>query len=191
MKEVRHLTTDNEIRIFSDPYRLKIIKIYKESEDALTVKQVADAMGEVPAKVHYHVKKLLSIDILELDHIEIIKGIQAKYYKLTTDRVRVEYSRDKIGDSGVLGSAVNMLVEIVDEFKEELYSFEEMVKGNKESFDEKSNAGIISKENIYLDEDDSKELENQIHQLIKKYERKKSDKAKKCSLLVGVIRKEC
>lgn len=74
--------TDKEMKIVLDPYRAKIIKVYEDSKEPLTVKQVADSLGEVPAKVHYHVKKLLSIDLLELDKTKIINGIVAKYYRL-------------------------------------------------------------------------------------------------------------
>ncbi len=59
MAKVRKISSDEEIKIFSDPYRMKIINAYIKAGKALTVKGVADLMGEVPAKVHYHVKKII------------------------------------------------------------------------------------------------------------------------------------
>jgi hypothetical protein len=79
-KKWKILKTDEEVKIAWDPFRLKIFSTFRMSEEPLTVKQVADRMGEVPAKVHYHVQKLLSIDMLELVRTETIRGIIAKYY---------------------------------------------------------------------------------------------------------------
>ena len=76
----RIISTTEELEVLSDPFRLSIINAYREHGEPLTVKGCADILGEVPSKVHYHVKKLLKIDVLALDHIEVINGINAKYY---------------------------------------------------------------------------------------------------------------
>lgn len=54
-----------------------------------TVKQIADKLGEVPANIHYHVKKLEKSNIVSLDHTEEIRGIIAKYYKPTAERFEI------------------------------------------------------------------------------------------------------
>lgn len=36
-----------------------------------------------PSSVQHHIKKLISLDLLELDHTELIQGITARYYKFT------------------------------------------------------------------------------------------------------------
>lgn len=76
------LETEEEVKILLDPYRIKIWMTYAMEKKSLTVKQVADMMGEVPSKVHYHVQKLIGIGILELDYTKNINGIIAKYYKV-------------------------------------------------------------------------------------------------------------
>jgi predicted Zn-ribbon and HTH transcriptional regulator len=91
---VRLIKTEEELKVFSDPYRLKIIHVFQSSSKPLTVKGCADVMGEVPAKVYYHVQKLIRIKILELDHIEVINGINAKYYKLVKERFSVKLNND-------------------------------------------------------------------------------------------------
>ena len=45
---------------------MMIMKQYYKLGKPATVKQIADEMNEVPAKVHYHVKKLESVGILKL-----------------------------------------------------------------------------------------------------------------------------
>lgn len=83
MEESKDITTLEEIKAINDPYRLQIIFCFQRMGRAATVKEIADNMGEVPAKVHYHVKKLESAGILKLSHTKNVNGIIAKYYELT------------------------------------------------------------------------------------------------------------
>lgn len=92
--KLKIINTDKEMKVFTDPYRMKIVHTMMDSTKPMTVKQIADTLGEVPAKVHYHVKKLIEIELLELDHIEIINGINAKFYKLLYDRFQVKFAED-------------------------------------------------------------------------------------------------
>ncbi|MGL5244429.1 MAG: ArsR/SmtB family transcription factor, partial [Sarcina sp.] len=85
MRDVVSLTTLEQIKAYSDPYRLKIITFLRNNREAATVKEIADFFGEVPAKVHYHIKKLEKAGILELVRTKEIKGIIAKYYYLTAE----------------------------------------------------------------------------------------------------------
>ncbi|QMS85313.1 winged helix-turn-helix domain-containing protein [Candidatus Xianfuyuplasma coldseepsis] len=85
------LHTDKEVRIAFDPYRIKILRLFiLHKGEAMTAKQVADHLGEPPSKINYHIKKLESIDILQLDHTENINGILAKYYVLPYDTVAMK-----------------------------------------------------------------------------------------------------
>ncbi len=90
MKNVKILTTLEEIKSFSDPYRIIILKHYFRLKRPCTVKQIADEMGEVPAKVHYHVKKLEASGILCLNHTKEINGILAKYYLPAAKTFKIE-----------------------------------------------------------------------------------------------------
>lgn len=186
MKETRVIKTDEELKIFSDPYRLRIISTYQEQKKPLTAKAVADLMGEVPAKVHYHVKKLLAIDILELDHVEIIKGIQAKYYKLKTDCFKIDYSNTQRDNINYINSTETLFNSILGEFKKDLHEVASSLESNKKSFNEK---GIISKDDIYLTEEEYKDFQNEIMNLFKKYSESGSQK-KKFSFLSGIIEKK-
>ena len=85
----RIITTGEELKIISDPYRMEIINTYRSKDIALTATECANLMGEIPSKVHYHVKKLLKINILALDHIKVINGINAKYYKLPKPTIMI------------------------------------------------------------------------------------------------------
>ena len=81
INETRYLETDEEIKIGFDPYKLRIMWIYTSSPESMTSKQVADKLGEAPSKVHYHIKKLVEHNFLELIETRNINGIIAKYYQ--------------------------------------------------------------------------------------------------------------
>ena len=62
-------------------------------------------MGEVPAKIHYHVKKLEAIGVLYIKYTKQVNGITAKYYDFTTDTVSISVS-DKDAQADMLRSMV-------------------------------------------------------------------------------------
>lgn len=166
---VRKIESDQELKIFSDPYRMKIINAYIKAGQALTVKGVADLMGEVPAKVHYHVKKLLSIDILVLDHTQVINGITAKYYRLTTENFSVSYENTP-SKPGLFDSTTNMLISMIDEFKEDIYKNASFIKTHSTA----SNIprkGFMTKEELHLCEEDYESFNQEIRALYEKYRR--------------------
>jgi DNA-binding transcriptional ArsR family regulator len=90
MEKVKSLNTLEEIKAFSDPYRIQILNSFYKFGEPVTVKQIADCMGEVPAKVHYHVKKMESAGILRLTHTREINGIIAKYYEPTAKQFIID-----------------------------------------------------------------------------------------------------
>lgn len=95
MNSVMNLTTLEQIKAYSDPYMLKIITYLRNNQESATVKEIADFFGEVPAKVHYHIKKLEKAGILELVKTKEIKGIIAKYYYLTAESFNIEGNQIK------------------------------------------------------------------------------------------------
>lgn len=187
MENVRRIETDEEIKIFSDPYRMKIINAYIKAGEPLTVKGVADLMGEVPAKVHYHVKKLISIDILKLDHTEVINGITAKYYALTTESFRVAYQNTS-NQKALFDSTTNMMLSVVDEFKQDIVNHAEFVRGHGEDKSHQNN-GFFTKEALYLSQQDYEDFEADLRNLYAKYKHKERDDQDPFDMFVGWFRR--
>jgi DNA-binding transcriptional regulator GbsR (MarR family) len=190
MKTVRTLSTDEEIRIVSDPYRLRIIAVYKESAKPMTVKEVAVAMNEVPAKVHYHVKKLLSIHILELDHVEVIKGIHAKYYKLVTASFRLDYSSQPENRSSLIDHSAVMLGNMIDDFKRDVNLAYENRKQYPTEVLTELGFGFFTQEVCYFDKETFKQISDDMSELMEKYQKRKLEEDGKYSVFFGAIRKD-
>lgn len=72
--------TDIELfKIIMDPRRRNIIDLAKEKP--VTVSQIAEALGEKPSRLYYHVKKLEEAGILELVETRQHGNLIEKYYK--------------------------------------------------------------------------------------------------------------
>ncbi|CAI6034965.1 hypothetical protein PAECIP112173_00785 [Paenibacillus sp. JJ-100] len=91
MQQYKVLSTIEEIKIYSDPYRIQIMNMFNRQGRPSTVKEIADLMGEVPAKVHYHVKKLEKIGLLSMVSTREINGIIAKYYEPFTGEIHLRH----------------------------------------------------------------------------------------------------
>lgn len=174
---IRIISTEEELKIFSDPYRLKIISTFQSSDKPLTVKGCADIMKEVPAKVYYHVKKLIKIEILELDHVQVINGINAKYYKLTKQKFSVKLENsDQQNIYRQLNHVQNLLVQVLDDFKQD------MIQSTQTAVDEKldkdSDVGMLSGTYIYLTEEEYREVYDKIVAIIDTYNTKGENKNK-------------
>ncbi|SMB85541.1 ArsR family transcriptional regulator [Deinococcus hopiensis] len=77
MKFQRILTTHEELRIFADPVRLMLFRLLISREATLT--QLARALGLKPNLVHYHLKKLLAIELVQT----VRHDDEGKYYRAT------------------------------------------------------------------------------------------------------------
>lgn len=166
MKDIMKLSTIEEIKTYSDPYRLRIITFLKNSKEEATVKEIADYLGEVPAKIHYHIKKLERVGIIELVRTKEIKGIIAKYYYLTANSYLIEGEEIRNQTKKVYKSQVlNVVNEYYDKSKEK--SIETLIK--KFNSSENNAISIISRD-MNIDEELFNQFDQELRSLVKKYE---------------------
>lgn len=70
-----------QLKAFADPLRLRVLRLLKER--AATNGQVAETLGEPPAKVLHHVRFLLDTGLIRLVEQRISGGNVEKYYRAT------------------------------------------------------------------------------------------------------------
>lgn len=193
LKKVMTLTTIDEIKVFSDPYRLKILNCILETDKPMTVKQIGVALGEKPSKVHYHVQKLVAVDILALDHTENINGIIAKYYLPTAEDfiIKVEEKVKKsVNQQEIEGLLGGVLDHAKESFASQIIKVEEYKRHHhidKLPDNEKINGGI-SFESIYVTENELKEITSYMSKVFEKYKKcHRDEEVKKCQLLFGYM----
>lgn len=165
MKKTKVLSTIDEIKAFSDPYRIQILFVFKNLDRPSTVKEVADEMGEVPAKVHYHVKKLESVGVLELVYTKEINGIIAKYYEPTAEKFKIESKpMDSTVEALLLDESRKVIASVYDDSKKIVF----------ESLDtqEDNDVAALHTATLYLTDKDVEYVQNVINDLTEKYKRK-------------------
>ncbi|REK71317.1 winged helix-turn-helix domain-containing protein [Paenibacillus paeoniae] len=162
--EKKVLKTIEEIRIFSDPYRMKIMNQYRKTSRPATIKEIADKLGEVPAKVYYHARKLESIGLLELAETKLINGITAKYY--TAFEGTIEVNQDIVDDSikeVYASEAQKLIARTFDESKERYLN-------NKRS--KSAGIALLMNTDLFMTPDEAKDLKAYLEQLTSKYGKK-------------------
>jgi len=172
MKEKIVLTTIEEIKAFSDPFRYKILMTFYKMKQPATVKEIAVAIKQVPANVYYHVKKLEKMGILELIYTKEIKGIIAKYYEPTAITFNIEFPTE-LGDLSkklMLAESQLILAQLYDDSKYiflENLSSESQIKENA-----KASKAIISMDYLYMTDDEAMEFNKYIEEFIDKHQSK-------------------
>lgn len=185
----RTVTTNEEFKILADPYRMSILNVFFQNKIPMTTKQVADELGEVPAKVHYHIQKLLKIELLVLDHIKVINGINAKYYKMTADSIDFDVSEDITPEARNLAvdQVAQVFLSTVDVFKEDILKRSESVK--KQGIMIQEDDGFIELLSGYMDLDDMMEIIEFIRDFSERHKEKVEGKIF-YSGIFGSIRKD-
>lgn len=180
MEEVKYLSTLDEIKAFSDPYRLQILTTYRKFDRPATVKEIADKLQETPAKVHYHVKKLEKVGILKLVDTKEINGIIAKYYLPTAERFVIKHKdHDKELHKVILSEAQRVISNLYDNSKKMV--LEEIIRTDTEQEDnmKKDMTEFITSSNLYLTKEDAKELAKHISKLSKKRKKNTEEETSK------------
>ncbi|WP_145408771.1 ArsR/SmtB family transcription factor [Paenibacillus xylanexedens] len=162
------LSTIEEIKVYSDPYRIQIMNTFRKQGRPSTVKEIADLMGEVPAKVHYHVKKLEKIGLLTLVSTREINGIIAKYYDPFEGEIHLRHE----------GEEDSPLKQVFQ--SETLKLLNEMYEQSRERFMKQANQGdrmFISDMTLYATNEEAEQLFKEITKLCEPYftDNKKQD----------------
>jgi DNA-binding transcriptional ArsR family regulator len=87
---MHEMTTLEELRAVSDPLRLMLFRLLRESEH--TVKELCDLLGESSTRLYYHVGELERVGLVRLVRTEARAGIVQKYYRAAARFVTVPFS---------------------------------------------------------------------------------------------------
>jgi len=79
MRDTYELTNMEQLRALSDRLRQRIINVL--IDEAMTVTQVGERLGIAASKVHYHVRELERVGLVQLVETRENRGILEKYYR--------------------------------------------------------------------------------------------------------------
>ena len=169
------LSTPDEIKAYSDPYRIEIITTMNEIGEPATVKQIADRMGEVPAKVHYHIKKLEKFHILELVKTKEINGIIAKYYEPVAHTFQIQSRGWSQASLDILKTETEKVVHTIFERSKKIFLDKvrrtDLKDKNYNEDELQQNIGsVLSDTDLYLTDAEAKEFNKYLRELKERHE---------------------
>jgi len=192
------LRSREEIKIMTDPYRVEIINIMKNHVLPMTVKEIAEKMGDPHGKVYYHIKKFEKIDAVVIHHTKNIKGITAKYYALNFKELI--FSPSASGDPELsadfaINQSLNMVASFYDSSKKDFLNFyknllteanrKDLSPKEKEELDKKDDPnkyGILENSVLHFTAEEYENFIQDLKSLISKYDNNDTTKPYKKNL---------
>ena len=172
MEDRKVLTTLEEVKAISDPFRYRIIIMLIDMNEPASVRQIADRMNEMPSKIYYHIKKLESVGIIQTVDNKQIKGNETKYYELLARKFEIRCSKEIDEPYKIMHLALEqrMISNFYDNSKE--------VFLNSMNKDLQGAGGTIMNKNIYLTEEDVDEIIELMKDFFKNHKEEDSKKLK-------------
>lgn len=165
------LTEPIQFKAVADPFRIQILELL--TRQPLTAKQVADILGEVPARVHYHIKVLEKAGIVQLVETREKGGVMEKYYRAVADNFSFERSlKHSDQDRQQIATQVQTLLRSI---------FEEAIQGlslQDGKVPEEKKQGIFSTGHIRLNEKQIAELGQKIKAFVSELQKQEDPEAK-------------
>lgn len=174
MKKIK-LTTKKELSIYMNPVRQQLLRQLNLKNSPMTPKMLADKLNISASGVQHHIKKLMSLDLIQLDHTEIINGITASFYKPTyaTVQIGLEKTDDTASQRDVLMQS--LLSQVYEGFQAQKGKV--LKKYGSESCIAAGQLGDILTGILYLKESESEELLKIISDYIKDHSQPDSERA--------------
>ena len=124
LDDVRYVKDLETLRMLADPLRLSILAAFQSGDDApeLTVKELADRLGEGQTKLYRHVKLLEDAGLIAVTGTRLVSGILEKRYRPTYRTLQVDsdaLSQSKAPE-GFRDTTVALLTSVQDQLQSDL-----------------------------------------------------------------------
>lgn len=155
MKKIA-LTSKKELDIYMSPTRQQLLRLLNLENAPMTPKQLSDKLQISASGVQHHIKKLMQLGLIELDHTEAINGITASFYKpaKVTVQIGLSQSDDLAEQKKVL--VKNSIAQVYDGFLKQMKNRIELT-GEKDS-DRLQKWGDILSGVVHMNDKQSGEL---------------------------------
>lgn len=170
-KKIISLSTKEELEIFMSPQRQKLIREMSLSGKPLTPKILAGKLQISASAATHHIKKLMELGIIELDHTEIINGIVAHFYRLTDSTVSIGLHADDGLSSERDAIVQNMILNTLRSFNSRV----EYVKQNGVPQERLKDYGDFLSGVLHLKPEDVKKLMELIRNFVDTHEASSAD----------------
>lgn len=165
------LTTKEELNIYMSPVRQQLLRMLSITGAPMTPKMLADKLQISASGAQHHIKKLISLGLIELDHTESINGITASFYKPAQVTVQIGLSRNDGLSRQRDALMQNTIAKVYDSFHKQMMK---RVESNRDKDpDSLKYWGDILSGIAYLDEIESKKMINLINEFLEQHAKPK------------------
>ena len=152
------------MRAVADRLRLRILE--QLALQAMTVTQLAAVLGEVPAKLHYHVRELEKVGLLKLVETREKGGILEKYYRSVAKTIQAPGTLFQ----GVPPDEIEgMLTEVIQPFLQGVVQTAQYMLRHQ-IWDDPDSAVEIFQEHYWMTADELRQVSGQVEALLKPYQ---------------------
>jgi DNA-binding transcriptional ArsR family regulator len=177
MQEKYEIQTIEQLRAIADILRLRIIDLLQHQP--MTVTQLGDMLEMAPAKVHYHVRELERVGLLQLVETREKGGILEKYYQPIAKDISVAKS---LFLSVPLDESLAATSSWLDQLKE---GFQRAFRIALEQKDEQPNLSL-GFSHVFVTAEEQKQIAQQIINVLKPYESRRGIEGEQAGV-IGVI----
>jgi len=176
MKEFFNVTDPEALKSLAIPERVKILELFEDLEPR-TAKQIATELGENAARLHYHVKELVRVGLLEQVDTRVKGSIVEKYYQPIAKviqvklRVMIEENAQQISDIlfTPLRTTEQDLVRTLNRF----------VSSDIDVRKEYHDTFAYNVSEMYLTTDERNEMVEEVNAIIRKYKENKNTEGRR------------
>jgi DNA-binding transcriptional ArsR family regulator len=111
LDDVYYLTTLDQVHTLADPLRVRILE--RLGHEPMTVKMLGVALNEAPAKIHYHVRELERIGVIQLVETREKGGVIEKYYRALAHRFSLSSDLLHTSEPNVLDTIFHELFDVM------------------------------------------------------------------------------
>jgi len=164
MLEQYEIDSVEQLRAIADILRLRIIDLLQSHP--MTVTQLGEVLATAPAKVHYHVRRLEKVGLLQLVEKREKGGILEKYYQPIAKDISVSKNlflnvppNESLAATGIW----------FDQVKD---GFQQALRAAMERREEEPNL-ILAFTHIHITTEEHKQLAKQLYELFKPFENRR------------------
>lgn len=118
MLDSYQIKTLDQLKALTHPLRLRILELLVKK--ALTTKQIAEALGEDPLKLYYHVTALEEAGLIELVETRMKANLQEKYYQAVAKSFTMDKSLFTFKRQEAAGTVVEIFSNLLDILRDEI-----------------------------------------------------------------------
>lgn len=137
------LISKKELDIYMNATRQKLLRQLSIANAPMTPKMMADKLQISASGVQHHIKKLMLLGLVELDHTELINGITASFYRPAQVTVQIGLTQSDAFAEQREVLIQNSIAQVYDGFQKQMKKHIEL-HGDKDPYNLKRWGDIMS-----------------------------------------------